>query len=41
MAEELNVEPKMLPILTMMIPEENKKFHCDTKPADLTVESIG
>lgn len=41
LAEFMGVTKESLPTLRAILPEEMKKFKCETKPSDLTVELIG
>jgi hypothetical protein len=37
----MGVTKDQLPTLRVIIPKDMKKYACDTKPADLTVDFIG
>jgi protein disulfide-isomerase A1 len=41
LAEFMGVTKEQMPTLRAILPEDMKKFKCDTKPADLTVAIIG
>jgi len=41
LAEFMGVTKENLPTLRAILPEEMKKYACETKPADLTVDVIG